>query len=158
MGNILNEAIWIYKIRPTSQPLSLTVKEGRKEGRISRKEGRKDIKEGRKVGYQISRKERRKYRSQRYTRSLRLTVITLAAGVIYIVVFEYEKASHLHYDVFFRWTLVVILAWHLSLVSKQTRRFWNTKSKSFFNLTLFEGGPFWGQTKNYYHNIIIITT
>jgi hypothetical protein len=37
---------------------------------------------------------------------------------------------------------------HLLLVSKQKRSFWNAKTKSFFNLTLFEGGP-QCQTKNF---------
>ena len=38
---------------------------------------------------------------------------------------------------FWRWTS--LSDWHLLVVSKRKRRFWNTKRKSYFNMTLFWG-------------------
>ena len=56
------------------------------------------------------------------------------------------KSSHLQYDWF--WRRTSLSHWHLLLVSKRKRRCWNTKSKLFFDMTLFEGGPRC-QTKNF---------
>ena len=67
-----------------------------------------------------------------------LTVITLTVCVIHIVVFEYQNQAIFNVTVFDGGPLVVMLI--LPLVSKQKCRFWSTKSKSFFIVTLFEGG------------------
>ena len=67
------------------------------------------------------------------TRSLAIT--TLAARVIYIVVFSYQNQDALNMTVFHGGPSLSY--WHLLLVSKQNHRFWNTKSKLFFNMTIF---------------------
>jgi hypothetical protein len=66
-----------------------------------------------------------------------LTVITWTVRVVYTTVFEYKNQVMFQYDCFWRWTS--LSNWSLLLVSKQKHRFWNTKSKSYFNMTLFEG-------------------
>ena len=81
-----------------------------------------------------------------------LIVITLTVGVIYNFFFEYKKQVRFNMTVFWRWTS--LSNWHLLLVYKQTRRLWNTKSKSYFNMTLFEGGS-QCQTKNRLPNQLI---
>jgi hypothetical protein len=58
--------------------------------------------------------------------------------VIYTTVFEYQN------QVIFNMTVFGVgpslSNWHLLLACNQKRRFWNTKSESCFNMTLFEGG------------------
>jgi hypothetical protein len=72
-------------------------------------------------------------------KNLSLTVITLTLGVIYTTVFEYQNQVIFNMPVFDG--RPSLSNSHLLLVSKQKRRFWNTKSKSYFNfnMTLFEG-------------------
>jgi hypothetical protein len=55
-----------------------------------------------------------------------------------VSVFWIPKSSHRQYDCF--WRRTSLSYWHLLFVSNRRRRFWNTKSKSFVNMTLFEGG------------------
>jgi hypothetical protein len=76
-----------------------------------------------------------------------LTVITLTVCVIYTTVFECKNHVMFNLTVFLTVDLVVILT-HLLFVSKRIRRFWNTKSQSYFNMTLLEGGSCWCQTQN----------
>ena len=68
-----------------------------------------------------------------------LKLIALTVYVISTTCFEYQN------QVLFKMTVFdgrpSLSHWHLFLVSKQKRRFWNTSSKSIFNMTLFEGAP-----------------
>ena len=66
--------------------------------------------------------------------------------------FWISKSRHLQYDCFWQWTSLSY--WHLIWVSNQTRRFKNTKSKSFFNMTLFEGGKAWVSDSDSYWNTL----
>jgi hypothetical protein len=63
-----------------------------------------------------------------------LTVITLT---VHMAVFEYQNQVIFNMTVFDVGPSLSYL--HLLLVSKQKRCFWNTESKSIFNMTLLEG-------------------
>jgi hypothetical protein len=57
-----------------------------------------------------------------------------------MAVFEYKNLGHLQYDCFLTDDLVVIFNMAVT-VSKQKCLIWNAKTRSFFDMTLFEGRP-----------------